>query len=61
MQRPMTKQLCYTGQRMPTVPTLLVCVVCVLSTMCLSAPVTKDLCQPLTTTFLGSHSYVTPL
>lgn len=40
---------CYTGQKVHTVPTLLVCVACVLFTVCLSAPVTEDLCQPLPT------------
>lgn len=46
---------------MPTVPILPVHVACVHSTICLSAPITKDLCQPLFTKFLFSHSYVTSL
>lgn len=43
---------------MPTVPSL---PVCVHSTICLPAPITKELCQPLSTKFLVSHSYVTSL
>lgn len=46
---------------MPTVPTLPVHVACVHSTICLSASITKDLCQPLSTKFLVFHSYVTSL
>lgn len=47
----------------PVVPTLLVCVACVLSTICPPAPITKDLCWPLPTyhPFWLSYFYHLPL